>query len=122
MSHSGRFGSLATFGIIQDTSMKQHSHPHAHTNAHAKDKEQAGSCCATEPVKEGRSQSASHGNQGQSAKEHACCGSSAKTAHAASTDAATSLDPVCGMTVSDSSPHFATHAGQRYVFCSAGCR
>ena len=31
-------------------------------------------------------------------------------------------DPVCGMTVSASSPHVAHHADQEYRFCSAGCR
>ena len=32
------------------------------------------------------------------------------------------LDPVCGMTVSPSSPHAAEYSGRAYVFCSAGCR
>ncbi len=32
------------------------------------------------------------------------------------------FDPVCGMTVSADSPHVATHAGKRYLFCSAGCQ
>jgi Cu+-exporting ATPase len=31
-------------------------------------------------------------------------------------------DPVCGMTVAADSPHRFEHAGQRYLFCSAGCR
>ena len=31
-------------------------------------------------------------------------------------------DPVCGMSVSEDSPHSAEHEGARYVFCSAGCR
>src|SRR5439155_2414830 len=30
-------------------------------------------------------------------------------------------DPVCGMTVTRASPHRATHAGEEYFFCSAGC-
>ncbi len=34
----------------------------------------------------------------------------------------TVIDPVCGMTVSPTSPHRAEHAGRSYVFCSAGCR
>ncbi len=33
----------------------------------------------------------------------------------------TALDPVCGMTVSESSPHGLTHAGVAYRFCSASC-
>ena len=33
-----------------------------------------------------------------------------------------SIDPVCGMTVKNTSAHAADHQGQRYVFCSAGCR
>jgi Cu+-exporting ATPase len=32
------------------------------------------------------------------------------------------MDPVCGMNVSIDSAHSAEHAGQRYVFCSGGCR
>ena len=31
-------------------------------------------------------------------------------------------DPVCGMTVTEASPHRAEHAGSPYWFCSAGCR
>jgi len=30
-------------------------------------------------------------------------------------------DPVCGMTVTRTSPHQAEHAGRPYWFCSAGC-
>jgi len=32
------------------------------------------------------------------------------------------LDPVCGMTVSLSSPHAAVYSGRAYAFCSAGCQ
>jgi Cu+-exporting ATPase len=32
------------------------------------------------------------------------------------------VDPVCGMSVDPGSPHSATHQGQPYVFCSAGCQ
>jgi Cu+-exporting ATPase len=32
------------------------------------------------------------------------------------------IDPVCGMTVTDQSPHHARHDGHDYFFCSAGCR
>ena len=31
-------------------------------------------------------------------------------------------DPVCGMTVTEQSAHQAEHIGQRYYFCSAGCK
>ena len=32
-------------------------------------------------------------------------------------------DPVCGMSVDPATtPHHATHGGQDYAFCSAGCR
>jgi len=31
-------------------------------------------------------------------------------------------DPVCGMTVTQDSPHSAEHDGQRYFFCAAKCR
>ena len=31
-------------------------------------------------------------------------------------------DPVCGMTVTDRSPHVHEHAGERFYFCGAGCK
>ena len=31
-------------------------------------------------------------------------------------------DPVCGMTVTEASPHFLQHAGTPFYFCSAGCK
>ncbi len=31
-------------------------------------------------------------------------------------------DPVCGMNVSEASPHQASHAGKTFYFCCAGCR
>ena len=31
-------------------------------------------------------------------------------------------DPFCGMKVKPDSPHDATHEGQAYYFCSAGCK
>ena len=31
-------------------------------------------------------------------------------------------DPVCGMTVTEQSPHRFDHEGSRYYFCSAGCK
>jgi len=31
-------------------------------------------------------------------------------------------DPVCGMTVSASSEHMASHDGRTYHFCSSGCQ
>ena len=45
-------------------------------------------------------------------------------AHGANTDdgANVAKDPVCGMTVTESSPHQVDHAGQRYYFCSAKCQ
>ena len=52
------------------------------------------------------------------AKRTSCCGPAAEGA----TVARTAIDPVCGMTVKADSPHTALHAGQRYVFCCAGCK
>ena len=45
-------------------------------------------------------------------------------AHGANTGdgANVAKDPVCGMTVTESSPHQVDHAGQRYYFCSAKCQ
>ncbi|MBL8265454.1 heavy metal translocating P-type ATPase, partial [Steroidobacter sp.] len=101
--------------------MKHHPHSHAHTHAHETNNKHVDSCCSTKPAKQERSQSASLGSHGHSHKEHACCSSTNATS-GASADAATSIDPVCGMTVSNDSPHAANHAGQSYVFCSSGCR
>ncbi|HVI55130.1 MAG TPA: heavy metal translocating P-type ATPase [Luteibacter sp.] len=48
---------------------------------------------------------------------HACC------SHNAATEAATAIDPVCGMTVDPATtPHHATHDGHEYHFCGARCR
>src|SRR5690606_3382263 len=49
--------------------------------------------------------------------DHACC-----SGHAAAAPA-TTLDPVCGMTVDPTATaHHATHDGRPFHFCSAGCR
>lgn len=117
--------------------MKHHPHSHTHTRAHTQDKEQAGSCCSTKPVAQEQPKGGSccstgapppeqsqstHGSHAHSSKAHACCSTGGKATPAASPNVATSVDPVCGMTVSNNSPHAADHAGQHYAFCSAGCR
>lgn len=35
---------------------------------------------------------------------------------------ATHIDPICGMKVSDNTPHFVQQNGKKVYFCSAGCR
>lgn len=48
---------------------------------------------------------------------HSCC------SHGAATEAATVIDPVCGMTVDPAkTPHHATHDHHDYHFCGARCR
>ena len=42
--------------------------------------------------------------------------------HAATHTASGLKDPVCGMTVTDDSPHHLGHAGQEFYFCSAKCQ
>ncbi len=43
--------------------------------------------------------------------------------HGPTTDSAETLDPVCGMRVNpETAAHKASHDGQPYFFCSAGCR
>lgn len=42
--------------------------------------------------------------------------------HADAMNGAGLKDPVCGMNVSESSPHSALHAGNTFYFCSSGCR
>jgi len=54
---------------------------------------------------------------------HSCCATdSSHDMHGHPPTQGALRDPVCGMTVSPDSPHFLEHAGQRQVFCSAGCR
>ncbi len=58
--------------------------------------------------------SGSHGGAG-------CC--SHRTASSTPAIAGEALkDPVCGMNVTEQSPHRLDHEGHRYYFCSAGCR
>lgn len=47
---------------------------------------------------------------------------SASSPKGANVESESSIDPVCGMMVRNDSSHSVTHGGQRYVFCSAGCR
>jgi len=32
------------------------------------------------------------------------------------------IDPICGMTVTEKSPHYLTHQGRPVYFCCAGCK
>ncbi|HEX7917746.1 heavy metal translocating P-type ATPase, partial [Rudaea sp.] len=50
-----------------------------------------------------------------------CCGAH-KHAPAPAATPAGAIDPVCGMQVKPDTSHRADHAGQEYLFCSAGCR
>src|SRR5262245_47407811 len=56
------------------------------------------------------------------AHQHPAAPCRADSARTPRESTATELDPVCGMTVSASSPHHHEHAGRHYVFCSAGCK
>ena len=50
---------------------------------------------------------------------HGCCAGK----HGGDADAKTAKDPVCGMMVDPTAtPHHASHDGEDYHFCSAGCR
>lgn len=99
----------------------KHQH-HSHTHAAADDAKPA-SCCASAAKTATRAEPRSNHDAHEAA--HAC-GSSAsngqKGANAPSAKAETTIDPVCGMTVSVDSPHAAAHTGKQYAFCSAGCR
>ncbi len=46
---------------------------------------------------------------------------SAADSHSGKTNPAACLDPVCGMEVTQQSPHRLTHHGVEVLFCSAGC-
>lgn len=97
---------------------QHHVHPHAAT-----DEAKPASCCASAPKTESRAEPRSNHHAHEAA--HACCSSASNAQHNAHSPAAkaeTTIDPVCGMTVSIDSPHAASHAGKQYAFCSAGCR
>jgi Cu+-exporting ATPase len=47
---------------------------------------------------------------------------SANHSHHAHASPGALIDPVCGMSVTNQSPHRAHHGGHDYYFCSAGCR
>lgn len=106
----------------------KHHHHHSDDRSHGSTQSEPASCCATKLKQPERSASAAHGH-GATHEAHACCSSTPKHPHeaghhglAASADAATAIDPVCGMTVAADSVHSATHDGKAYAFCSAGCR
>ena len=99
----------------------KHEH-HAHST-HKHGKPETPSCCAppkpsaVPPIRAERTPT----HAPDSAK--ACCGSShanQRTTHSTTNESAT--DPVCGMTVSNNSPHSATSDGETFWFCSAHCR
>jgi Cu+-exporting ATPase len=100
----------------------KHNHHHAHTQPH-NETEKPAACGVPKGTQVLRPPSAERKHHVQH-EEHACCSPAHRSgaAHETAPDAATSIDPVCGMTVAADSPHVATHAGQSYAFCSAGCR
>ena len=91
-----------------------HSHsPHGdHDHAHSHDQGDAHACCGSKPDAKTSATPPMH------APAASCCESKPVPA-----DAQTVVDPVCGMQVDPAkSPHQASHGGQSYHFCSAGCR
>jgi len=50
-----------------------------------------------------------------------CCHSAAKSAEGDDAAVLEGSDPVCGMRVTEASPHHCDHDGQTYRFCGAGC-
>ena len=63
-----------------------------------------------------------HSDHLASAEKPCCAGGHGGHGGHAPSAAAALRDPVCGMTVAADSPHFLTHEGERYVFCSPSCR
>jgi xanthine dehydrogenase accessory factor len=56
-------------------------------------------------------------------RPRAAVAASASAATAEAETAVTAIDPVCGMSVAvKGARHRATHAGEEYYFCNAGCR
>lgn len=102
--------------------MKHQEHHHHDPHAKADDAKPA-SCCASRAGAGSRAEPKS--NHRANAAPHECCSSVSKAEHASNssgTNAATVIDPVCGMTVAVDSPHATTHMGKHYAFCSSGCR
>ncbi len=54
--------------------------------------------------------------------ELACCAKPARQPPQPAPGSQMQIDPVCGMKVAADSTHFAEYKGQRYLFCSSGCR
>ncbi|HEY0724561.1 MAG TPA: YHS domain-containing protein, partial [Pyrinomonadaceae bacterium] len=102
----------------------KHQH-HSHSRPHTNSEERIESCCSTTTSHtEGPHV---HSEEHRASQEHACCSSKRGAADSSVSkdpgiDRHGSIDPVCGMQVGTDSPHSITHEGQRYVFCSAGCR
>ena len=62
-----------------------------------------------------------HSHDPHSAHDHAHGHEPGHEHPAPAADAAALKDPVCGMTVTEQSPHHAEHEGRPYYFCSAKC-
>ena len=56
------------------------------------------------------------------AETHACCAHAAAATTGSTNVTAALKDPVCGMSVTEQSPHQAEHEGERFYFCSAHCQ
>lgn len=84
-----------------------HSHGSEEHGAHAEH-----SCCAVPAAKEAKAPTA-HAHHG----EHSCCA----TSPAGQEEAATHIDPVCGMKVKGDTHRTVAHKGQTYYFCSDHC-
>jgi P-type Cu+ transporter len=105
-------------------------HRHHRSHAHAGAEEQsAPSRCSSKRQEVSAATHAEHGSHAHVKSQHACCSVPAEHAehashgaHAPGATADLAGDPVCGMSVSKDSVHHATHAGERYVFCSGGCK
>lgn len=88
-------------------------------NEHASDSSSSACSCSSTESESTTPKDHSHGNHGSPSAGHA---HAHRHSHHVPTEESRLRDPVCGMTVSASSPHVARHVGQEFRFCSAGCR
>ena len=89
-------------------------------------------CCEPKPQVKAKTASCCGGSvaaaaHGHSSKHEHLRGDAGHHHHSRASDSSSRQgpalkDPVCGMNVSEASPHKASHAGATFYFCSAGCR
>ena len=103
----------------------KHEHGSHDAHQHHDRASQEPSCCSAPKATVAPLVHTERHGPAETGTKHACC-SSQRGGHTAPESSIApndhSIDPVCGMTVSNDSVHAAVHEGERFGFCSARCR